>query len=319
MISFPHLIQVILFLPKKGFPVAGKPLIESLSGLPFLGQDIEYHGSQQHEALDHPLVVRVQVDLEHAQVDHADQRCADHHAQDRSRTAAGGYAADNAGGNRVHLEVLARVRVGSCITGNDGHCGNRGQDGHVQVSKEHDPPGIYTGKTGRFDIAADHIEMTSDGGLACNECVSQHHSSHPHQDGGNAAGQGQLVHHQQDHRRAEHALGDIHADLVHFIALPEPRKPGLEDHQYHQGRSHNTHDHARYVHLPFRRLEQRSGEDVQEVLVILDRDRVGDGNAQDRRAQAAEGQVAGQCRNPRGNMHIGNDRAQTAAVDDQWK
>ena len=31
----------------------------------FLAQDIEHHSCQQHEALDHTLIVRVQADLEH--------------------------------------------------------------------------------------------------------------------------------------------------------------------------------------------------------------------------------------------------------------
>ena len=65
-----------IFLPKKGFPLTGKPLIISLSGLPFLGQNVEYHSGQQNKAFDYPLVVRIQVDLEHSQVDHADQGCA---------------------------------------------------------------------------------------------------------------------------------------------------------------------------------------------------------------------------------------------------
>ena len=37
--------------------------------LTLIGQDIEYHGSQEHNALDDALIVLIQTDQAHAQVD----------------------------------------------------------------------------------------------------------------------------------------------------------------------------------------------------------------------------------------------------------
>ena len=51
---------------------------------------------KKNDAFDNFLIVCVKAQQAHAQVDHADQRCADDHSEDPAGSAVGRYAADDA-------------------------------------------------------------------------------------------------------------------------------------------------------------------------------------------------------------------------------
>src|SRR5690606_33188062 len=78
-----------------------------------LAVDVEADRDQQHEALDHLLRRRRDAHQLHAVAHHRHDQAADDRAGDPADAAADGGAADEAGGDRVELEHVARARLGA--------------------------------------------------------------------------------------------------------------------------------------------------------------------------------------------------------------
>lgn len=187
-----------------------------------VGHHVEDDGDQQHSALDHILPVVVQAVDGHALVDDAQQNGADHDAGNRTGSAVGGGAADEAGADGVHLIRHTGIAVDGTNPGGDQQTRQACQYGHGAVSGEVDLPGIDTGELGGLLVAAHGVEVTAKCGLGGDEGVEQQNAQHPHQHDGNALVVGQLPAVEEDQQIDEDHFGEGADGESMAVALAAP-------------------------------------------------------------------------------------------------
>src|SRR3712207_6584063 len=102
--------------------------------------DVEGHGQQQHQALDHRLDGLVDTHELHAVAHDGHDQTADHGTDHGAHTAGDGRAADEGRGDRVELEHVARAGLGAVGPRREDDAGDRGQEAHVDEDPEVDRP-----------------------------------------------------------------------------------------------------------------------------------------------------------------------------------
>ena len=143
--------------------------------------DVEEHGGQQHQALDHLLVVDADAQDRHAVVHHAHDEGADHRAHDLADAARGRGAADEAGRDHVELEAEAGLRRRRVEARGEDQAGKRRQHAHVDEGAEGQALGLDARQLRRLLVAAQRIDAPADGRARGHEGVERDQQRHDDQ------------------------------------------------------------------------------------------------------------------------------------------
>ena len=159
---------------------------------------------------------------------------------DGADAAGDGRAADEAGGDGVHLELHTGLSSCGSQTGEHADSGHCGQEAHVDEQQEVHAAGVDTGEDGGLAVATNGVHVATEHGLGQDEVVDedQHTDDHQHDRGTtliSVTGGSQQVGDEGDDDRGKHNFedGQAHrlghqADLGHTGALAQ-LAPGKAD------------------------------------------------------------------------------------------
>ena len=109
------------------------------------------HGEEQHQTVDDPLQVLVDVQHGHAVGQHAHDTGAHKHIDHLALAAVDADAAQNGGGNDVHLEAAAHGGLAGAKAGGHQHTGNGREHAAEHIGAGDGPLGVEAGETYTFD------------------------------------------------------------------------------------------------------------------------------------------------------------------------
>ncbi|MPL90050.1 hypothetical protein SDC9_36095 [bioreactor metagenome] len=226
------------------------------SALLSLVVDVEDHRGEQHQALDHLLVVDADAHDRHAVVHHPHDEGADDRADHLAGAARGRGAADEHRRDHVKLEPVAALRRRGVQPRGKDQPGQRGKKAHVDEGEEGQPLGLDPRELGRLGVAAERVDPPADHRVLGDKGVDQCQHCHRDQHVGQAAEGGELV--AQEQQRAdddegaqpEHVRGLAHRAITGLARAP--LQPGPDD----RHRGDDAERHAQQVQVAL--AEQRA-------------------------------------------------------------
>lgn len=124
-----------------------------------LFEDVDVHGEEDDHALDHILPEGVDAQEVHAVGEGAHDEHADHGAADGALAAQHGGAAQDGGGDGLHLLAVTGSRLAGEHPGRQHHPADARQHAGIAVGEKQDAPVIDAGKARRLPVAAHGIDV----------------------------------------------------------------------------------------------------------------------------------------------------------------